>query len=476
MPRRARACDPGRRPQPGAARRTSPGSRAVRERSGRERARHRHLPARPRACAAARSRLGRPRGSPTAPGYDNQPAFSADGRSLYFTAIEDGQSDIQRYDLATPRRRARSRSTPESEFSPTPAPDGRALRGARRGERHAAALALPGGRRARAAAARRQARRLPRLGRRRHARAVRARRPADAAASPIAAPDAPRRWRGDVGRCIRPVPGRAGRQLRREGRAGRVVAVRGARPALARRRRASRACRRASRTTRGSPDGRVVWPGQGARLLELPRRRPGVARGRALRRRRAAEHHPPRREPARRPAGARLGRGAALRADAWTASCAAPSSSATRRPACAGPGDSKELFFEWRKPGEDEAATWVVARAGGEPRRLSDEERRQAPAADCEWDEARRRCLFVAGRRHRAGGHASPVRGAQITRTTASAESDPRFARGDTAVDVRARQQPLPRAARRPGRPDWSSSPTWARRRRSRSSPRARSS
>ena len=27
-------------------------------------------------------------------------------------------------------------------------------------------------------------------------------------------------------------------------------------------------------------------------------------------------------------------------------------------------GDSRELFFEWRQPGEDQAATWVVSREG----------------------------------------------------------------------------------------------------------------
>ena len=58
-------------------------------------------------------------------------------------------------------------------------------------------------------------------------------------------------------------------------------------------------------------------------------------------------------------------------------------------------GDSKELFFEWRKPGEDEAATYVVAREGGEPRRLSEEERKAAPPSSGVWDEARRRVLFV---------------------------------------------------------------------------------
>ena len=44
-------------------------------------------------------------------------------------------------------------------------------------------------------------------------------------------------------------------------------------------------------------------------------------------------------------------------------------------------GDSQRLYFEWRKPGEDMAATWVVVATGGEPRRLSDEERLQRAAA-----------------------------------------------------------------------------------------------
>src|SRR5690349_5223025 len=41
-----------------------------------------------------------------------------------------------------------------------------------------------------------------------------------------------------------------------------------------------------------------------------------------------------------------------------------------------GSGDSSKLYFEWRKADEDETATWVVARDGGPPRKLTDEERR----------------------------------------------------------------------------------------------------
>ncbi len=95
-------------------------------------------------------------------------------------------------------------------------------------------------------------------------------------------------------------------------------------------------------------------------------------------------------------------------------------------------GDSKELYFEWRTPGEDEAATWVVDRDGGAPRRLSDEERKTAPLTNGLWDAERRRILGVdrgdivvidTVRRTRH----------EITRTT-GAESNPRWVRGGTHV------------------------------------------
>ena len=35
-------------------------------------------------------------------------------------------------------------------------------------------------------------------------------------------------------------------------------------------------------------------------------------------------------------------------------------------------GDSRKLYFNWRKPGEDEGSTYVVDRSGGEPRKLSE--------------------------------------------------------------------------------------------------------
>src|SRR5947209_8430497 len=39
-------------------------------------------------------------------------------------------------------------------------------------------------------------------------------------------------------------------------------------------------------------------------------------------------------------------------------------------------GDSARLYFEWRRPGEEETSTWVVGRDGGAPKKLSDAERR----------------------------------------------------------------------------------------------------
>ena len=31
-------------------------------------------------------------------------------------------------------------------------------------------------------------------------------------------------------------------------------------------------------------------------------------------------------------------------------------------------GDSSRLYFEWRRPEDEEASTWVVGREGGQPR------------------------------------------------------------------------------------------------------------
>ena len=61
------------------------------------------------------------------PGYDNQPAFTADGRGLFYTSVrEDGQADIWRYDRDR-RTTSRVTTTPESEYSATLMPGGRRL-------------------------------------------------------------------------------------------------------------------------------------------------------------------------------------------------------------------------------------------------------------------------------------------------------------------------------------------------------------
>lgn len=58
-------------------------------------------------------------------GYNNQPSFLPDGRSLLFTSIREGeQADVYRYDLGN-RSTVRVTETRESEFSPTVTPDRR---------------------------------------------------------------------------------------------------------------------------------------------------------------------------------------------------------------------------------------------------------------------------------------------------------------------------------------------------------------
>ena len=95
-------------------------------------------------------------------------------------------------------------------------------------------------------------------------------------------------------------------------------------------------------------------------------------------------------------------------------------------------GDSKELYFEWRMPGEDEPATWVVARDGGEPRRLGDDERLSAPPAHGRWDRAARRVLAVQDGDIVVIDTVARTR-RMLTRTVA-AESSPRWARSETHV------------------------------------------
>jgi len=69
--------------------------------------------------------VGRPANITNSPGYDNQPSFTPDGRSILFTSIRGGgsQTDIYRYDIEAATT-SRVTSTPEGEYSPTITPDG----------------------------------------------------------------------------------------------------------------------------------------------------------------------------------------------------------------------------------------------------------------------------------------------------------------------------------------------------------------
>ncbi|HTM26822.1 MAG TPA: alpha/beta fold hydrolase [Vicinamibacterales bacterium] len=93
--------------------------------------------------------------------------------------------------------------------------------------------------------------------------------------------------------------------------------------------------------------------------------------------------------------------------------------------------DSQKLYFDWRKPGEDEASTYVVGRDGGSPVRLTDDQKKSAPPANGRWDAAHKRVVFTdRGDVVMLDEHGTRR---QITRTTA-VESSPRWARRDTAV------------------------------------------
>lgn len=69
--------------------------------------------------------FGRPRNVTNRPGYDNQPAFTADGRALLFNRIEDsGRADSWRLNIADGALTRLTNTVVEQEYSPTPMPDG----------------------------------------------------------------------------------------------------------------------------------------------------------------------------------------------------------------------------------------------------------------------------------------------------------------------------------------------------------------
>jgi dipeptidyl aminopeptidase/acylaminoacyl peptidase len=91
---------------------------------------------------------------------------------------------------------------------------------------------------------------------------------------------------------------------------------------------------------------------------------------------------------------------------------------------------STHLYFDWRKPGEKEASTYVVGKDGSGLRKLSDDESRNVPGSNGRWDRAKKRVVFADR------GDIVMIDGSrrvQITRTSGN-ESNPRWTRDDTHV------------------------------------------
>jgi dipeptidyl aminopeptidase/acylaminoacyl peptidase len=95
-------------------------------------------------------------------------------------------------------------------------------------------------------------------------------------------------------------------------------------------------------------------------------------------------------------------------------------------------GDSKEFWFEWRKPGDAETSTWVTNAASGEARKLTDLERKGAPTANADWDVARNRAVFTQAGDVVLVDTVKKTRRV-LTRTTGN-ESRARFAKNETHV------------------------------------------
>lgn len=68
--------------------------------------------------------FGQPKKITEYAGYNNQPFFMPDGRSVLYTSIRGKQADIYRYELKTGAT-TQVTNTPESEYSPTLMPDGK---------------------------------------------------------------------------------------------------------------------------------------------------------------------------------------------------------------------------------------------------------------------------------------------------------------------------------------------------------------
>jgi len=57
-------------------------------------------------------------------GYNNQPYFTPDGKSIYYVSYRDKQSDIYKYDIKA-NQTTQFTNTPEDEYSPKLTPDGK---------------------------------------------------------------------------------------------------------------------------------------------------------------------------------------------------------------------------------------------------------------------------------------------------------------------------------------------------------------
>jgi dipeptidyl aminopeptidase/acylaminoacyl peptidase len=95
--------------------------------------------------------------------------------------------------------------------------------------------------------------------------------------------------------------------------------------------------------------------------------------------------------------------------------------------------DSSKLYFSWQKPGEDRPNTYVVNRDGSGLEPLTPEAARQVPvAASGRLDRARKRVLAAEGGNIVIYDVATNAR--RLLMKTSALESNPRWARNDTAV------------------------------------------
>ncbi|HVQ42278.1 MAG TPA: hypothetical protein VMS54_08730, partial [Vicinamibacterales bacterium] len=95
--------------------------------------------------------------------------------------------------------------------------------------------------------------------------------------------------------------------------------------------------------------------------------------------------------------------------------------------------DSSKLYFSWQKAADDRSATYVVSRDGTGLRQMTAEETRAIEAPQTgRFDRARKRMLAAEGGDVVVYDVASGSR--RLLTRTSSAETNPRWARNDTAV------------------------------------------